>query len=139
MDNRRRQENREEIIKELYQDSLLMNTIASDNRVDRKRRIKQAGMQQLERDTLQSHLEGIEKAEKIRKELEREENLAKEMQVAYQDQLREQKMRQAIREESVELRELEQKLNCAYMNKERSLQLQEKKLMQKLAVVSRCF
>ena len=115
-----------------------MNTIASDVRVDRKRRIKLAGIQQMERETLRAHLEDLEKAEKRKEELKREEDLVNEMNAIYQDQLREQKMRQAIKEGSSELRELEQKLNNAYMNKERSLQLQEKKLMAKLVVVDQC-
>ena len=37
-------------------------------------------------------------------------------------------MRQSIRENSTELRELEKKLNYAYMNKERALQREQKKL-----------
>jgi hypothetical protein len=43
-------------------------------------------------------------------------------------QIREEKLRQSIRENSVELRELEKKLNYAYMNKERSVQIQERQL-----------
>ena len=44
---------------------------------------------------------------------------------------REEKLRQSIRENSSELRDLEQKLNYAYMNKERALQLKERELLLK--------
>ncbi|KAJ3337788.1 mannosyl-oligosaccharide alpha-1,2-mannosidase, partial [Kappamyces sp. JEL0680] len=128
-ENRRRQENRQDIIKELQQDSLLMNTIASDVRVDRKRRLKHLGIQEIEQETLKNHLENLQKEQKIKEDLQREEELVREMQAYHQQQLKEQKLRQSIKETSVELRELEQKLNYAYMNKERSLQLQEKKLL----------
>jgi hypothetical protein len=74
-------------------------------------------------------------ARKIQEDLQREEELVREMQMFHQQQVKEQKLRQAIRETSVELRELEQKLNYAYMNKERSLQLQEKKLLAEKAVL----
>ncbi len=53
--------------------------------------------------------------------------------------MREQKLRQSIRENSTELRELEKKLNLAYMNKERALQLQEKALIQEYDKVSACW
>ncbi|KAI8914432.1 tumor suppressor, Mitostatin-domain-containing protein [Gorgonomyces haynaldii] len=52
------------------------------------------------------------------------------MQRIHNEQIREQKMRQYIHENSVELRELEKKLNYAYTNKERALQLKEKSLSQ---------
>merc|ERR1712018_135865 len=43
------------------------------------------------------------------------------------EQVRDNKMRQQIRENSYELRELEEKLRAAYMNKERAAQIAEKK------------
>ncbi len=46
-------------------------------------------------------------------------------------QLRDEKLRQSIRANSTELRDLEQKLNYAYMNKERSLQVKAKELLVK--------
>lgn len=134
LENRRRQDNRQDIIKELQQDGLLMNTIASDVRVDRKRRMKHLGIQEIEKETLKSHLEDLQKAQKIQEDLQNEEELVREMQMYHQQQIKEQKLRQSIKESSAELRELEQKLNYAYMNKERSLQLQEKSLLAEKAV-----
>jgi Trichohyalin-plectin-homology domain len=60
--------------------------------------------------------------------LQREEEVVLEMQNVHNQQLREQKLRQSIHENSPEIRELEKKLNHAYTNKERSIQLKEKKL-----------
>jgi predicted protein tyrosine phosphatase len=61
--------------------------------------------------------------------IKREEEIVLQMEKIHHQQKLEQKLRQSIRENSVELRELENKLNYAYMNKERSLQLEEKKLL----------
>jgi len=61
----------------------------------------------------------------------------KEIQRIQTDRLRNEKLRQSIRENSVELRDLEQKLNYAYMNKERALQITEKQLLLKQEKVCR--
>lgn len=58
-----------------------------------------------------------------------DQRIVEEMERLQCEQIREQKIRQKIKEGSSELRDLEQKLNCAYMNKERSLQLEEKRLI----------
>jgi hypothetical protein len=71
----------------------------------------------------------------IKEEMLKEQQLVDEMERHHQEQLKEQKVRQLIRENSVELRELEKKLNYAYMNKERSLQLKEKDLLREKAKV----
>lgn len=42
------------------------------------------------------------------------------------ESLKDEKMRQQVRENSIELRELEKKLKAAYMNKERAAQIAEK-------------
>ena len=77
----------------------------------------------------------LQKAQRIQEDLQMEEELVREMQMYHQQQIKEQKLRQSIKESSAELRELEQKLNYAYMNKERSLQLQEKSLLAEKAAV----
>lgn len=61
----------------------------------------------------------------------RDEEIMAEIQRIQTDRLRKEKLRQSIRENSVELRDLEQKLNYAYMNKERALQITEKQLLLK--------
>ena len=58
------------------------------------------------------------------------------MQRIHNEQVREQKLRQYICVNSHELRDLEKKLNYAYTNKERSLQLEEKRLTEEYAKVA---
>ncbi|KAJ1556624.1 mannosyl-oligosaccharide alpha-1,2-mannosidase [Nowakowskiella sp. JEL0078] len=58
-------------------------------------------------------------------EMEREK-LVRLMEEKKLEELREEKVRQSIRENSEELRDLEKKLDSAYMNKERALQIKEK-------------
>ncbi|NXS99905.1 MNS1 protein, partial [Jacana jacana] len=61
---------------------------------------------------------------------ERDEGLAAELARLDRGRLREEKMRQQVRENSLELRELEKKLKSAYMNKERAAQIAEKEAIQ---------
>ncbi|KAJ3256196.1 mannosyl-oligosaccharide alpha-1,2-mannosidase [Boothiomyces macroporosus] len=129
MESRKRQDNRRDILKELHDDTLLLSNIASDIRVDHMRRTRQYEMQKLERDTIRELLEDQQRAKQIQEELRKEEEMVREMELYHQEQVKEQKLRQSIRENSSELRELEKKLNHAYMNKERSLQMKEKELM----------
>jgi hypothetical protein len=65
----------------------------------------------------------------MEKQKVQEEELAKELARLKWMQTREEKLRQHIRENSVELRELEAKLRAGYMNRERSAQLAEKQAL----------
>ncbi|KAJ3321333.1 mannosyl-oligosaccharide alpha-1,2-mannosidase [Boothiomyces sp. JEL0866] len=129
MENRKRQDNRRDILKELHDDTLLQSNISSDMRVEHKRRTRQYEMQKLERQTIREHLEEQQRAKQIQEDLRKEEEMVREMELYHQSQVNEQKLRQSIRENSSELRELEKKLNYAYMNKERCLQMKEKGLL----------
>merc|ERR1712168_1575750 len=66
--------------------------------------------------------------EKRQKEAQQksEEELANQLETLRLEKMRDEKMRQQIRETSYELRELEEKLRAAYMNKERAAQIAEK-------------
>ena len=66
-----------------------------------------------------------------------EEEEAKKLEEMKLDELRKSKYLQAIRENSDELKNLEKKLMEAYMNKERSVQIQEKILSLKQHEVCR--
>jgi len=68
-----------------------------------------------------------EKTARVERE-EREEAIAAELKRLKLVKLRDEKMRQQIRLESSELRELESKLNAAYMTKEREAQVREKEM-----------
>uniref|UniRef100_A0A8C3XLW3 Meiosis-specific nuclear structural protein 1 n=1 Tax=Chelydra serpentina TaxID=8475 RepID=A0A8C3XLW3_CHESE len=59
-------------------------------------------------------------------QLEQEERLATELARLNYEKSKDEKMRQQIKENSLELRELEKKLKSAYMNKERAAQIAEK-------------
>ncbi|KFQ57537.1 Meiosis-specific nuclear structural protein 1, partial [Pelecanus crispus] len=63
-------------------------------------------------------------------QLEQEERLAAELARLNHEKLKDEKMRQQVRENSLELRELEKKLKSAYMNKERAAQITEKEALQ---------
>ncbi|XP_074090707.1 meiosis-specific nuclear structural protein 1 isoform X1 [Macrotis lagotis] len=100
--------------------------IANDERIERKRILRLLQDEQFELDME----EAIQKAEENKRmkarQLEQEEKLASELAKLKNENLKDEKMRQQIRENSLELRELENKLKAAYMNKERAAQIAEK-------------
>ncbi|XP_019587881.2 meiosis-specific nuclear structural protein 1 isoform X1 [Rhinolophus sinicus] len=97
-----------------------------DDRVERKRFLRLLQNEQFELDME----EAIQKAEENKRlkelQLEQEEKLAMELAKLKHESLKDEKMRQQVRENSIELRELEKKLKAAYMNKERAAQIAEK-------------
>ena len=66
--------------------------------------------------------------EERKQEIAREEALATELARAKLAQMSEDKMRQQVRESSIELRELEAKLKEGYVAKERAAQIMEKQV-----------
>ncbi|KAH0512039.1 Meiosis-specific nuclear structural protein 1 [Microtus ochrogaster] len=98
----------------------------NDERVERKRFLRVLQNEQFELDME----EAIQKAEENKmlraRQLEQEERLANELARLKHESLKDEKMRQQVRENSIELRELEQKLKAAYMNKERAAQIAER-------------
>ncbi|XP_026504332.1 meiosis-specific nuclear structural protein 1 [Terrapene carolina triunguis] len=98
----------------------------AEERVDQKRLTRLLKDEEYERQME----EAIQKAEENKKlkelQLEQEERLATELARLNYEKLKDEKMRQQIRENSLELRELEKKLKSAYMNKERAAQIAEK-------------
>ncbi|KAJ3412014.1 ubiquitin-conjugating enzyme E2 K [Chytridiales sp. JEL 0842] len=125
---RRKEFQREDLIKQLNQDNVYRSNLGSDERVENTRRLRGLKARQ-EEEQMQRTL-----IENERQRLEREARMIEEMRLVDEierkrnEQIREEKLRQSIRENSVELRELEKKLKNAYMNKERALQIQEKQL-----------
>ncbi|XP_053898524.1 meiosis-specific nuclear structural protein 1 [Malaclemys terrapin pileata] len=98
----------------------------AEERVDQKRLTRLLKDEEYERQME----EAIQKAEENKKlkelQLEQEERLATELARLNYEKLKDEKMRQQIRDNSLELRELEKKLKSAYMNKERAAQIAEK-------------
>src|SRR5687768_10096631 len=74
-----------------------------------------------------------EKQRQLKTMLEEQERLvSKELERRKHQELRDEKVRQRIREESDEIKALEQKLKTAYLNKERNSQVEEQKLLDEM-------
>eukprot|EP01135_Chromosphaera_perkinsii_P009583 Nk52_evm33s1810 gene=Nk52_evmTU33s1810 len=126
-DQRRQEIAREDVIKQVEKDRVLKAGLKSDVRVEEKRRLRNLQKEIMEMETIQN----LEKKEIMKKmqmlEAEEEEKLASVLEQREKETLREEKFRQMIRENSVEIRELEAKLKAAYMNKERAAQIADAK------------
>lgn len=124
--NRRREMDREETARRIQQEKILEANMSSDDRVEERRFLKRLQQENMERETE----EAIQKAQQQKalreQQREQEEKFAKELQLIKLDSMRDEKLRQQIRVNSLELRELEGKLRAGYMNKERAAQLAEK-------------
>jgi hypothetical protein len=128
MDNRRKQEMKEDICKTIESDKIIQGTLVSSIRVDEKRRMRVLEFEKAEQEAFEIFIKDEEDRLRKIEELKVEEEIVLEMQKDHNERLAEQKLRQSICENSHEIRELETKLNYAYTNKERAIQLQEKKL-----------
>lgn len=72
--------------------------------------------------------QGMQRRDMAERQRREEMAIAAEMERRKNDALRDTKLRQLIREESEELRELQSKLKAAYLNKERAAQVAEREL-----------
>lgn len=127
LENMRRQEDyREDTIRRLHEEKRLEANMSNEERISEKRFIRRTMMEQKEREMEEAILKA-QRDRLIREEqMLQEERLAAELEKRKLDSIRDEKMRQQIRETSLELRELEAKLRSAYMNKERTAQIAEK-------------
>ena len=127
-EHRKREFAREDMLKSVHNEGMMRNNLTSDERVENTRRLREQKERQGEID-LQRQLEDDEKQrqEKILL-IQCEEKQLAQLEQKQHNALREEKIRQSIRENSLELRELEQRLNHAYTNKERTSQIQERLL-----------
>jgi len=91
-----------------------------------KRLISKLSQEEHERKIQQGIIHHQENKEQRTKQMEAERKLADELEKLKREKIREEKMRQQVRENSYELRELEEKLRAGYMNKERAAQIAEK-------------
>ncbi|KAJ3338983.1 mannosyl-oligosaccharide alpha-1,2-mannosidase [Gonapodya sp. JEL0774] len=127
-DARKRDLERSELAAQLRQHNLIREANNQEDRIDMLRRLREE-RERKEVEQRRAEIEEFNRAQAHRAHLA--ELALAESQEAERirlDQLRREKQRQSIRETCVELRELEQKLNYAYMNKERAVQIKEKKL-----------
>ena len=112
VENRRKENLREDFLKNLKDDALIKANMTSEDRVSDKRFIRRLQKEEQER----SMEEAILKAEQNRiqreDQLSQEERLAKQLELVKLEKVRDEKMRQQIRDNSLELRELEAKLKA---------------------------
>lgn len=120
---------RHEKIESLAKDARMDVILKSDERVEKKRFMRRLQEEEHERQMD----EALFRAEELRRlkevQLEQEERMAKEIARINHEKLKDEKIRQQVRENSFELRELENKLKCAYLNRERAAQVAEKEVL----------
>ena len=107
--------------------NVLQGYINSEKRVERMRKLNRLKMVQDEESREEEMMREIADRENYQKQMSRQEALAKQLEKRQIDQLREEKSTQLVREQAPEIRELEQRLQAAYMNKERQGQVEEAK------------
>lgn len=135
-DNRVRENVREDFLKNLKDDCLIRANVASETRVNDKRFIRLMQQQENERSMEESILRAEQNRIAQEAQMAQEQAMAKELEAIKLEKLRDEKMRQQIRDNSLELRELEAKLKAGYMNRERAAQIAEKEAI-KIAVMER--
>ncbi|KAJ3234446.1 mannosyl-oligosaccharide alpha-1,2-mannosidase [Chytriomyces hyalinus] len=127
-DLRQQQFAREDLVKQLNNDVVFRSNLTCDERVENTRRLREHKLRDAEDKTRQALLDGERQRQDRQLRAKQEEEIVQEIERRRSEQIREDKLRQTIRKNSIELRNLETKLNYAYMNKERALQIQEKQL-----------
>ncbi|KAM6301567.1 meiosis-specific nuclear structural protein 1 [Podargus strigoides] len=102
----------------------------AEERGRRRRAARLRAALEHERRLAESLLQAEESRKQKALQVEQEERLAAELARLNHLRLRDEKMRQQVRENSLELRALESKLKCAYLNKERAAQIAEKEAIE---------
>ncbi|KAM8876160.1 meiosis-specific nuclear structural protein 1-like [Synchiropus picturatus] len=127
MQNRRREQDQlmVEYIQEVDKDVRLQASLCENDCFDKRRYVRLHREQIKERLKEGARLQAEEKKETRRKQLALDERLAKELEEVECQKLKEEKIRQHIKENSIEIRELQSKLKLAYVNKGRADQLLE--------------
>lgn len=128
---RRKEFAREDLLKQVNDDAVFLSNLHCDDKFENNRRLR---IHRVMEEELQTHsllAEKLRKKEDSEYKRQKEEELVKMIESKRLEQMREEKLRQSIRQNSVELRELEKKLSNAYMNKERSLQIEERIMIEK--------
>jgi len=125
-DNRVKENIRDDYLKNLKDDTLIRANVASETRVSDKRFIRLLQQQENERSMEEAILKAEQNRQAQEAQMAQEQAMARELEAIKLEKLRDEKMRQQIRDNSLELRELEAKLKAGYMNRERAAQIAEK-------------
>ncbi|KAK1802207.1 hypothetical protein P4O66_021873 [Electrophorus voltai] len=123
------EEKREEQAKRIIKETQIQANLISEERFERKRYLRKMHDEEFERQTEEAYLKAEQDRIFKEKQMAQEERMAKELARISFEKLKDEKMRQYIKENSVELRELEAKLKSAYLNRERAAQVAEKQAM----------
>ncbi|KAM3877008.1 zinc finger protein 280C-like [Diretmus argenteus] len=125
----RQEEQREQQTKRINRDKQVQAGLMTEERVEKKRHLREVQDEFRERQIEDALLKAEEERIDREKQLEQEERMAKELARINYEKQRDEKMRQYIKENSIELRELESKLKSAYLNREIAAQIAEKEVM----------
>eukprot|EP00002_Diphylleia_rotans_P022168 TRINITY_DN4340_c0_g1_i1.p1 TRINITY_DN4340_c0_g1~~TRINITY_DN4340_c0_g1_i1.p1 ORF type:complete len:493 (-),score=146.93 TRINITY_DN4340_c0_g1_i1:487-1965(-) len=128
-EERRFESQRNDLARKVETDRVIRSNLSSDDRVENKRRQRETEEEWMQAQKITAMQQERINSETMRRKMEDEERMAKELKRRQEEKMREEKMLQRIRQESDEIRQLESKLQAAYVNKERSGQLEEKKLI----------
>lgn len=129
LEHRKQEEMREDHTKRVAKERQLEANLSCEERIERKRLLRKLQDEEYGKQIEESLLRAEEDKLFRERQLEQEERMAKELARINNEKLRDEKMRQYIKENSVELRELELKLKSAYLNRERAAQMAEKEAM----------
>ncbi|XP_077374684.1 meiosis-specific nuclear structural protein 1 [Festucalex cinctus] len=106
-------------------DRRIIAFVREEDNVEKKRFLRQVQEEQREREIEDAMVKAQSEKTVREKHLIHQERLAKELARINQDKQREGKIRQHIRDNSIEIRELEAKLKLAYVSKEQVAQMAE--------------
>ncbi|XP_019907686.2 meiosis-specific nuclear structural protein 1 isoform X1 [Esox lucius] len=126
---RRQEEQRQDQTKCIRKERQMRAGIMSEERIEKMRYQRKVNEELYERQIEDALIKAEEDRIYKEKQLEQEERMAQELARINLEKLRDEKMRQYIKENSAELRELELKLKSAYLNRERAAQIAEKESM----------
>ncbi|XP_034045061.1 meiosis-specific nuclear structural protein 1 [Thalassophryne amazonica] len=129
LQQRRIEDRKREEAQRLDRNRQMSDCLQNQEDFDRRRHLQKLHIEQKEKQTENHLLQAEEEKINREKQFEQEERLAKELARINYEKQREERMRQYVKENSTELRELEVKLNAAYVSKERAAQIAEKKAM----------
>eukprot|EP00794_Sanderia_malayensis_P019520 gene19520-21450_t len=107
-------------------EKLLEANMESEERVENRRFLRRLQQENKEREMAEALKTAEERRILSERQREQEERLAKELERCKLESTRDEKLRQQIRENSIELRQLQAKLRAGYMNRERAAQFAEK-------------
>lgn len=119
-------EKRESTLKQLQTDKSMMNALQGEERIDNLRQMRQMTTMQQEMMKQESLLRDAEQRRLYEEQRALEERLAAELERARAEKECDARLRQKVRAEAPELRDLERKLREAYANRERASQIAER-------------